>query len=486
MRIAFWWSLTLLSGAVPFVVHAQARAPQALKAAQSSAVSDYAEPAWLRRATLLTAGVARRGSLAAQDSTLESGSTFQVFRYPARRGERIDISLRSTAFDGALMVLRFGPGPLRTPEVLAENDDWDKGTDARIVLRSPSTEDLLIVVSAVAPPPEGIGAYAVELSSIPPVNWARVYPGGGSPDGKYAVIVGISDYPGRTNDLWGPREDAQRMAKVLIERFGFPRRNVVVITDSSATRERIAQAVLRHLGQAGPDGSALFYFSGHGLPIPANEGLGEEIDPEPDGRDEAIFVWDPTGEGTHLLDDELGQLVQRLKTRRTLVILDACYSGSGTRGPSFKAKRLTRDDVAASYRSPRALQSAVILDTAVRAKAEDEDMPESHVLLAASRSDEVAWADSLLPERAGQGSLFTWVLERELRRVSPQASVESFMRPVIAATVAVSRSKYESEQTPQVEGTRISLPLSEFLGDTVTASGTAKGAVPYRRPKKKP
>jgi hypothetical protein len=484
MRTRYRQALTLaLVTLTPAAAGAQARAPRALKERHAAALTEYAEPAWFQRAAPLTAGAPRTGALAAAGRTFEDGTRYQLFRYRARRGERVAVQLRSTAFDASLAVVRFAP--TREVEVLAENDDWEGGTNARAVLRAPSTEDILIVVSAVTPPPTGVGAFVLELSAEPPIDWASVFPGGGAPRGRYALLVGISKYPGTGNDLWGPREDAERMARLLVERYGYQPDDVLVLTDADATREQIAEAFLRHLGQAGPEGTALFYFSGHGFPMLGNEGIGEPLDPEPDGRDEAIAVWDATGVGTYLLDDELGGLIQRLRTRRTLIILDACYSGDGTRAPTFQPKGLGSREGALRYHGPKLLGAAPLLDSLAPQRG-DEAAPENHLLLAAARSDQVAYADSLLPDGAGKGSLFTWVLEQALREAGSDTPLERLMASVTARTVSLSDSRYQTTQTPQLEGTRKGLPLREFLGDTVSSAGIPKGTVPYRRPKKRP
>ena len=456
---------------------AQPRASSAAKQAFAQA-KFTGEPAFLQGRIRLTRGVPHRGTLTVKDSVLSTGSHYQAFRYRVSRGETLDITLSSTQFDVSLMLVRFS-GP-DGPEVLAENDDWDDGTDARIILKAQVTEDLAVVVSSAAP--EGTGSYRLLLTSTLPVNWGTVYPGRGSPAGKYALIVGISDYPGEESDLMGPREDAAAMATLLVERYGFLRRNVVVLLDSAATRERVIQAFTRHLGQAGENGSAVFYYSGHGMQLQDNQGLGPDVDPEADGRDEALFLYGRHDYGTVLLDDELGALAQRLKTNRAMLILDACYSGTGTRNRGAQAKGLKGDDLARMIRSPTTLGLDSVQLRGLQDPS-DEGPPEGHVLLAASKSNEVSWSVETLPDSSGPAGLFTWMLVKELLAASSTTRLDSLMKKVQQQTLVFGEDVLGVTQTPQAEGTRIGSTLRSFFGDPAPRS---KGVIPYRRRAKRP
>ena len=124
------------------------------------------------------------------------------------------------------------------------------------------------------------------------------------------------------------------MERALVERFGFDPANVVTLTDSDATRQNIAQGFAQHLGQAGPNGVAVFFYSGHGTQIGENIGLTGSLDPEPRGEgDEAIYIYGHDSQSSVILDEELGYLIETIDAGRTLVVVDACFSGEITRGP---------------------------------------------------------------------------------------------------------------------------------------------------------
>ena len=126
-----------------------------------------------------------------------------------------------------------------------------------------------------------------------------------------------------------------------------------MLNDSDATRENIANGVIEHLGQAGPDGVAVLFFSGHGIQMGENIGLTGALDPEPRGDgDEAIFIYGHGGESSVLLDEELGFLIETIDAGRALVVVDACFSGEITRGPADGRSR--RSSTSTTRRSRRA------------------------------------------------------------------------------------------------------------------------------------
>ena len=96
---------------------------------------------------------------------------------------------------------------------------------------------------------------------------------GGDPSARYALLVGIGDYPGTRNDLNSPVADARIMQDVLVNTFGYDPDHLVLLLDEEADREHIIDAFQRHLGQAGPEGTALFFYSGHGMQLGENRGL---------------------------------------------------------------------------------------------------------------------------------------------------------------------------------------------------------------------
>lgn len=58
----------------------------------------------------------------------------------------------------------------------------------------------------------------------------------------YAIVIGISDYPGSSNDLSYCDDDAQDIYSMLINDYNFKTENVIYLQDSSASKNAINTA----------------------------------------------------------------------------------------------------------------------------------------------------------------------------------------------------------------------------------------------------
>ncbi|MFC1916184.1 caspase domain-containing protein [Chloroflexota bacterium] len=133
---------------------------------------------------------------------------------------------------------------------------------------------------------------------------------------RYAIVVGISDYPGISNDLRYADDDAQDIATALTDVYGFT--NVTLLTDGGATRSAILSAISNIPEGAG---EVVFSFSGHGAQGEAEDGDNEIID-------EAIVAHD----GFDLVpiwDGELKAAFSGLSPR-IVFIFDICLAGGMT------------------------------------------------------------------------------------------------------------------------------------------------------------
>ena len=138
---------------------------------------------------------------------------------------------------------------------------------------------------------------------------------------KYALCVGINDYPGSVNDLHGCVNDAQDWS-ALLEREGY---TVIQLLDGQATKQAVVNSLNHLVEQAGWADRIVFTYSGHGTWIPDTNG------DEADGRDEAMCMYDFNAGGL-LVDDDLANIFANLKVgSRALVLSDSCHSGTITR-----------------------------------------------------------------------------------------------------------------------------------------------------------
>lgn len=407
------------------------------------------------------------GRLASSDPQFSDRSYYDLYRFDAQQGRAYTFTLTSSDFDALVLVLDPQSG-----RPVALNDDMEGSTNAQLTWMAPRTGTFLVAANtyqpadATAPGPTGAyrlsmreGGEAMPDGALSVAQIEQQYATGGDPKGRYAVLVGISDYPGSDNDLPQSARDIRLVRQLLLERYGFRERDIVMIEDRAATRERIAAAVRRHLGQAGPDGVAVFYYSGHGQQMDAN--LAAQDD-EPDGKDEAISVWSQQGTGAPLLDDELSGLIESIRAQRTLFILDACHSGTGTRGEAGSGAKLLSEAGAALQTRP----SEWLPEAATGAEAASTDTRAAagmrHVLMAAAASDELAWGGDEWPD-TGAVSVFTYFLYKNAVTAGPGTTVNALMNRVRAQAVRFTRDNRTSVQTPQVEGRAGTLTLTNFF-----------------------
>lgn len=138
---------------------------------------------------------------------------------------------------------------------------------------------------------------------------------------KYALCIGINDYPGTDSDLSDCVNDANDWAAVLKTK-GFVTSKLF---DKQATGKNIRAAIEATVAKAQNGDLVVIQYSGHGSYVPDEDG------DDPDGTDECICPYDIRGKGP-ITDDELFDLYSAKKQGvKLLVISDSCHSGSVAR-----------------------------------------------------------------------------------------------------------------------------------------------------------
>ncbi|MEM8637684.1 MAG: caspase family protein [Cyanobacteria bacterium P01_G01_bin.54] len=153
---------------------------------------------------------------------------------------------------------------------------------------------------------------------------------------KLALLVGINDYADAP--LGGCVNDVILQRQLLIHRFGFNPKDILLLTDGAATRQGLLDAFETHLiEQAKPGDVVVFHYSGHGSQV---------LDPNPIFTDElgnglnGTFVpQDATLPENYLLGGEVNDimghtlflLMSAIQTEQFTAVLDSCFSGSATR-----------------------------------------------------------------------------------------------------------------------------------------------------------
>jgi hypothetical protein len=371
----------------------------------------------------LQRGGAVSGQLTSSSPTLDDGSHYQLWNFDGQAGEEVTISLISDDFDAYMMLFQ---GAGLDGERLASDDDGAGGLNARITHTLPSSGTYTVVANSYGA--GTTGAYRIELQGSL-ADWDARYPGGGDPNGKYAVVVGIDDYPGTSHDLRGPIDDATLVHDALVDKFGFSEDNIVFLQDGEATRLGIANAILRHLGQAGPNGTAVFFYSGHGTHLDENVGITGELDPESgNNQDEALAVYDGI-----ILDEEFNFLLQQIQAENTLVLVDACFSGTVNRGADALAKFIPEDETDALSKPATFITADLTSDFGFGSGAEFRQAlsnPDRFVFMAASSEDQVSWAIGSWPDRDGPASLWTYYWAQVVNEVPASTSFTEIHRMV--------------------------------------------------------
>lgn len=139
---------------------------------------------------------------------------------------------------------------------------------------------------------------------------------------RYAIVVGINNYPGTVNDLLYAARDAIAMTNVLTSKYEFDSNNIQLITDEKATRSAIFGAVKALKSNIiTADDELVFFFSGHGAKGKADDGDRSNVD-------QSIVVCNEAYNGFDLIwDGELKALFEDFPTNRIIFIFDSCLSG---------------------------------------------------------------------------------------------------------------------------------------------------------------
>lgn len=157
---------------------------------------------------------------------------------------------------------------------------------------------------------------------------------------KIALIIAIGDYEASTGWMKINSGNDVPIIKDALIRQGFSEDNIAILRDAEATKEGILKAIRQHLVDKANKGDMVYFqFSGHGQQVIDDNG--DEID----GFDEAIVpINSPMAyqegvyEGQNLIrDEELGSLLNEVRLKlgpagNLMTVIDACHSGTGTRG----------------------------------------------------------------------------------------------------------------------------------------------------------
>ena len=158
---------------------------------------------------------------------------------------------------------------------------------------------------------------------------------------KYAIIIGICDYPGTNHDLCTSNGDSLRMYKALTTLYGYDTDNIYLFKDMGGTyfeenstdsiptiiaekptRKNILDAINAiNASSTSLEDEVVFFFSGHGADGLFNDGDNER-------RDEGIVVHNNDSIGiAYIWDGELKTAFTGFATTRIAFVFDTCLAG---------------------------------------------------------------------------------------------------------------------------------------------------------------
>lgn len=143
-------------------------------------------------------------------------------------------------------------------------------------------------------------------------------------EGNYwALIVGINKYPALDNDkqLTAARKDAERVAGLLIDRYGFSREHMIELYDEKASLKGIIHAFSELKRRLSDKDSLFIYYAGHG----AYEGLGSDR-----GKADKVGYWIPSnGEredpSSYIFNSLVRDYLAKIPARHIYLVVDSYF-----------------------------------------------------------------------------------------------------------------------------------------------------------------
>jgi hypothetical protein len=263
----------------------------------------------------------------------------------------------------------------------------------------------------------------------------------------YALLIGVDENKLPNLALPIVKKDVTKLQEVIThpERCGYADENVRALTGSDATREKILDGLdwlkARLDGDASANQTAFIYYSGHGHRETSGESFLVPFD--------ARFPIRRNG----LPAKEFAEMIEEIRPRRLLVVLDCCHAGG------LNVKDVSEAGVSSSAVTP--------------------DMPDVGMLaagdgravLSSSRGTQKSYIRT-----DGQMSVFTYHLVEALtghtgRPDWPDVTVTEVMEYVGRTVPATARSQHEADQEPMFQFSGTSFPIAVVLG----GKGLAKG-----------
>lgn len=299
---------------------------------------------------------------------------------------------------------------------------------------------------------------------------------------KYAVLVGVTDYPHLEESLWltGPANDALLMRDVVMSQ-GVKRENIQLLAevddaDGLPDKATIVKALQDVALKVAPGDLVFVHMAGHGSQQPVKD------DPqEIDGWDENFLPRDVkswNGAKNELpnaiTDNEFAVLFDGIRNRgaNLWVVFDSCHSGTITRGSTkmraVKPAQLGIPAIAPESDPKDSLARSAELEGAVKLRGGDIDKGDIIVFSAAEPQQQTPEMGMEVDGDRVTHGLFTWSLANAINSGPRRNYVE------LAESIRDSYAqRYWSMSSPVISGTALSSSAFSFdeeagLGWTVS------------------
>ncbi|MDZ4806718.1 MAG: caspase family protein [Bacteroidota bacterium] len=273
---------------------------------------------------------------------------------------------------------------------------------------------------------------------------------------KRALIVAIGNYDfAKTKWSQINVDNDILLIQEALAKQNFPSQNITVLKHEAATRDGIEKALDKLAQSSGAGDVVVIHFSSHG------QQLEDDGDDEMDKLDEAIVPYDAVYNSNpvefqkyapgYFRDDKFGEKVTAIRNNLgskgdLLVLLDACHSGTGTRGPGTAVVRGSKAPMVSSKfdgKNAPAKDEAGVFKEGTKLKLKSDAA--TYVVLSGAQAQELNY-ETIDENRKAVGSL-SYAFSKALSTLEGTTSYRS----LFASIESIMREK-SPKQKPVLEG----------------------------------
>lgn len=165
----------------------------------------------------------------------------------------------------------------------------------------------------------------------------------------YALLIGVSNYREDRLNLDKPEEDARELKQILVSKYNFEDSTITILF--SPTREKILEELYRLRKKIKSTDNLLIFYAGHGyFDKDADQGYWWPSDAKPNNP------------ANWLSNSDLREQIKSIKSRHTLLISDACFSGGIFKTRDVSSLMDAPNDIQQLYKMPsrRAMTSGTL------------------------------------------------------------------------------------------------------------------------------